>query len=132
MPFKDPEERKRRQRGYSAKFYSNNKALSQQRTKDSSRVRKRKWDAFKASLSCTVCGFKHLAAIDFHHVDPSTKTAAVHTFIQDGRFAAAYEEVKKCVALCANCHRIHHYNEHQATKTARRKAKKKKGPGGGP
>lgn len=132
MPFKDPEERKRRQRGYSAKFYSNNKALSQQRTKDSSRVRKRKWDAFKASLSCTACGVKHPAVIDFHHVDPSTKTAAVHTFIQDGRFAAAYEEVKKCVALCANCHRIHHYNEHQATKTARRKAKKKKGPGGGP
>ena len=132
MPFKDPEERKRRQRGYSAKFYNNNKALSQQRTKDSSRVRKRKWDAFKASLSCTVCGFKHPAVIDFHHVDPSTKTAAVHAFIQDGRFAAAYEEVKKCVALCANCHRIHHYNEHQATKTARRKAKKKKGPDGGP
>ena len=132
MPFKDPEERKRRQRGYSAKFYSNNKALSQRRTKDSSRVQKRKWEAFKASLSCTVCGFKHPAVIDFHHVDPSTKTAAVHAFIQDVRFAAAYEEVKKCVALCANCHRIHHYNEHQATKTARRKAKKKKGPDGGP
>ena len=132
MPIKDPDDRRRRQRKYAAKHYKNNKAKVIAGVKAQYAKQKAEWDAFKASLSCTVCGVKHPAVIDFHHVDPSTKTAAVHTFIQGGRFAAAYEEVKKCVALCANCHRIHHYNEHQATKTARRKAKKKKGPDGGP
>lgn len=131
MPIKDPEERKRRQREYSAKHYQNNKTKVLVGVKAQYIKQKAAWDAFKASLSCTVCGVKHPAVIDFHHVDPSTKTAGVHIFIKNGRFTAAYKEVKKCVALCANCHRIHHYNEHQATKAARREAKKK-GPDGGP
>ena len=117
MPIKDPDDRRRRQRKYAAKHYKNNKAKVIAGVKAQYAKQKAEWDAFKASLSCTVCGVKHPAVIDFHHVDPSTKTAAVHTFIQDSRFTAAYEEVKKCVALCANCHRIHHYNERVLGKT---------------
>lgn len=117
MPIKDPDDRRRRQRKYAAKHYKNNKAKVIAGVKAQYAKQKAEWDAFKASLSCTVCGVKHPAVIDFHHVDPSTKTAAVHTFIQDSRFTAAYEEIKKCVALCANCHRIHHYNERVLGKT---------------
>ena len=117
MPIKDPEERKRRQRGYSAKHYKNNKTKVLVGVKAQHTKQKAKWDAFKASLSCTVCGVNHPAVIDFHHVDPSTKTAGIQTLIKNGRFAAAYKEVKKCVALCANCHRIHHYNERVLGKT---------------
>ena len=125
MPLKDPEERKLRQREYSAKHYANNKAKTISRVKAVNRRNKNKWNEFKASLSCIVCGFSHPAVIDFHHVSPETKTAGVHTLVQRGRYAAAYEEIKKCVALCANCHRIYHYDEHQTVKRARKKAKKK-------
>jgi len=124
MPLKDPEKRKAKQKGYSAKYYAQNKAKTIARVKAVNRRNKIKWNEFKASLSCLVCGFSHPAAIDFHHVNPDTKTDNVHRLVQRGRYAAAYEETKKCVALCANCHRIHHYEEDQQRKQKRRKKKK--------
>jgi hypothetical protein len=119
MPIKDLDERRRKQREYSARYYANNKELSIARVKVQHHRDKAKWDEYKASLSCAVCGFSHPAVIDFHHVDPTTKTASVHVLVGNRRYAAARKEIKKCVALCANCHRIHHHEEHQA---------KKKGP----
>lgn len=132
MPFKDSKERKAKQKEYSAKYYAKNKEKTINRVKAVNRRNKTKWNEFKASLSCIVCGFSHPAVIDFHHIDPETKTDNVHRLVQRGRYAAAYEEVKKCATLCANCHRIHHYNEWAETRIKRRRAKKKKGPGGGP
>ena len=110
MPIKDPEERKRKQREYSARYYANNKELSIARTKAQHKKQKAKWGAYKDSLSCITCGFSHPAVIDFHHVDPATKTASVNVLVANRRYGAAREEIKKCVPLCANCHRIHHYN----------------------
>ena len=132
MPFKDSKERKAKQKEYSAKYYAQNKEKTINRVKAVNRRNKTKWNEFKASLSCIVCGFSHPAVIDFHHIDPETNTDNVHRLVQRGRYAAAYEEVKKCATLCANCHRIHHYNEWAETRIKRRRAKKKKGPGGGP
>jgi NADPH-dependent glutamate synthase beta subunit-like oxidoreductase len=131
MPIKDPEKRKAKQKEYSARYYAQNKKKTIDRVKAVNRRNKTKWNEFKASLSCIICGFSHPAVIDFHHVDPETKTDNVHRLVQRGRYAAAYEEIKKCVALCANCHRIHHHDQHQALKQQRKKAKKK-GPGRGP
>ena len=50
------------------------------------------------------------AIIDFHH-PPGTKTYGVNELVAKRKFAKVYEEIKKCVVLCANCHRIHHYDE---------------------
>jgi len=111
MPIKDPEERKRRQREYSAKYYVNNKELSIARVKARHAKNKKAWDFYKANLSCSKCGCSHPAALDFHHTDPATKTASVHTLVRDRRYTAARKEIKKCVVLCANCHRIHHHDE---------------------
>jgi len=132
MPFKDPKERKAKQKEYSAKYYAQNREKTINRVKAVNRRNKEKWNKFKSTLSCIVCGFSHPAVIDFHHIDPETKTDNVHVLVQRGRYAAAYEELKKCATLCANCHRIHHYNEWAETRIKRRRAKKKKGPGGGP
>jgi len=132
MPFKDPKELKAKQKEYSAKYYAQNREKTINRVKAVNRRNKEKWNKFKSTLSCIVCGFSHPAVIDFHHIDPETKTDNVHRLVQRGRYAAAYEELKKCATLCANCHRIHHYNEWAETRIKRRRAKKKKGPGGGP
>ena len=62
-------------------------------------------------LKCTKCGFDHHAALDFHHEDPTEKEYNVNRLVSDGRFKKAYAEIEKCIVLCANCHRIHHYEE---------------------
>ena len=123
MPIKDPEKKRERQRRYPAQYYANNKELVIARTRASRNKRKKEWEEFKRTLSCSVCGFSHPAAMDFHHL-PGTKKAGVHKLTQNGRFTEAYEEIKNCIVLCANCHRIHHYEESQDRKRRRRKKKK--------
>lgn len=60
---------------------------------------------------CQQCGYaKCPAAFDFHHLDPREKD-----FDISSRMAwtpAMETELKKCVLLCANCHREAHYGLH--------------------
>ncbi len=60
---------------------------------------------------CTKCGYdKCIAALDFHHVD---KTNKEFNIFEKGKTAwkKIIEELKKCILLCSNCHREHHWNE---------------------
>ena len=66
----------------------------------------------QAVASCTRCGASHPAIIDFHHVDRNDPDKhKVHQLFKSGKYKKAYEEIKKCLILCANCHRIHHWEE---------------------
>jgi len=47
---------------------------------------------------------------DFHHLDPSAKSFEIAPRL-DGNIDTIMEEVKKCIMLCSNCHRIRHYKE---------------------
>src|SRR3990172_6757083 len=67
---------------------------------------------FKAFLvrrlggKCMLCGYhKHLAALEFDHIDPSTKTTGIAILINKRKWKEAIEEAEKCRILCANCHR---------------------------
>ena len=111
MPYKDQEERKRKHKEYSRKYYEANKEKVKATSKLNRAVGKARWSAFKCTLKCTKCGFNHSAALDFHHENPKEKEHDVNRLISDGRFKKAYEEIEKCIVLCANCHRIHHYEE---------------------
>jgi predicted HNH restriction endonuclease len=71
-----------------------------------------KWHDYKLTLSCVQCGFSHPAVLDFHHVVYEDKQS-VGELARKGRITAAIEESKKCIPLCANCHRILHYNERE-------------------
>ena len=59
----------------------------------------------EAGGCCAVCGYERcLAALSFHHLDPSEKRLHVSA---DGRclaIATLRAEASKCVLLCANCH----------------------------
>ena len=85
--------------------YKNNKSTYIQNGLDG-----RRWFIeFKKTLKCERCGFSHPAALDFHHIDPSTKLFSF------GNINPVYknkekilDEIKKCEVLCSNCHRIHH------------------------
>ena len=111
MPYKDVSVRKSKHKEYSRNHYLANQEETKQRTKEAKAKLKEEWYAFKSTLKCAHCGFNHVAAMDFHHEDPKTKLGNVHEFISNGQFAKAYEEIKKCIVLCANCHRIHHHKE---------------------
>lgn len=56
---------------------------------------------------CTKCGYsKCLKALEFHHKDPTTKVKEVSYNRASVAMMAA--EAKKCILLCANCHREEH------------------------
>jgi hypothetical protein len=120
MPYKDKTIKQTKQKTYANTYYQNNKAKVLATTKASVKKYKEQWRSFKATLSCVKCGQNHPATLDFHHIDSSTKEASVNKLIKYRAFKRAMEEVKKCVVLCANCHRIHHHDERE-----NKKAKKK-------
>ena len=67
-------------------------------------------DLYKLEKGCFFCGYSRwAAALDLHHIDPSTKAfslANAHT----RSMQAIMEEIAKCVVVYANCHRALHNN----------------------
>jgi len=61
--------------------------------------------AYKATVGCD-CGENDPDCLDLHHRDPSKKSGQVSCFIHNRSQLEA--EVKKCVVICANCHRKKH------------------------
>jgi uncharacterized protein YjhX (UPF0386 family) len=123
MPYKDLEAKKKNQKLNTRAHYERNREAIKKRAAQLKRIKRAEWYAFKGSFSCIHCGFNHPAALDFHHVD-RTNYRSVNKLAQAGNYKAAKDEIKKCVALCANCHRIHHHEERVAVRH-KRKAKKK-------
>lgn len=102
-------------REHRKKWYDNNKESEREKAKVRQKQRRidfNKWYyEYKSSLSCIECGFSHPAALDFHHRDKSDKEfnpSKMRDYTNKERFL---KEIEKCDVLCANCHRILHYNE---------------------
>ena len=71
-------------------------------------VKKRKKDLVSLfGGRCCICGFDAFQeALEFHHIDPSTKSFGLtdsNAVIK--ALEKQLEEARKCVLLCANCHR---------------------------
>lgn len=56
---------------------------------------------------CVKCGEERKCSIDFHHIDPTTKTVTLSSS-SVGK-AKILDEVTKCICLCKNCHSEFHY-----------------------
>jgi hypothetical protein len=121
MPHKDQKTKAERQKGYAKTYYEKNKETVKATSKKNAKTYKDKWRSFKATLSCVQCGQNHVATLDFHHVDSSTKEGSVNQLAKNRAYKRAMEEVEKCIVLCANCHRIHHYEERLAAKNKKKK-----------
>jgi len=115
LPYKDKDKRAQHAKKYGAEWYQRNRDLTLERTRKRKKQKRQEWHDFKAGLSCLFCGFSHPAAIDFHHPESNGETK-VSTYAQRGQWKRAYAEAKKCQPLCANCHRILHYNEREGEK----------------
>lgn len=76
------------------------------------RIRMSKRQEFLDTLktSCAKCGESRVWVVQFHHIDPEQKGfdigsgSKIHKSKED-----VVQEVKKCVCLCANCHKEFHY-----------------------
>lgn len=135
MPYKDPKVKEAKQKIYSKTYYKKNKQSVLAKTATRKRATKRKWIAFKAKQKCYHCGAKHPAIIDFHHVIRDKTKRSVNLLVNSlHNYQAAMEEIKKCIPLCSNCHRILHWKEktiakRRATIRRRRLKSKKKATG---
>jgi transposase len=59
----------------------------------------------EAGGRCVVCGYDEChAALEFHHLDPSTKKFSLSMRGVTRSLASSRAEAAKCVLLCANCH----------------------------
>lgn len=125
MPFKDPEQRKARQKEYSKRWYEKNKQQHMRKVAKNKRGRRNDWINYKAEQKCVHCGAQHPAIIDFHHVVRDATKQSVNRLAANCRWKEARKEAEtKCIPLCANCHRIFHWNEEQKAKKKRNKKRK--------
>jgi len=65
-------------------------------------------DQFKSR--CADCGNNDKRVLDFHHLNEKTKGVATLRVAGYSRDRIV-KEIKKCIVLCANCHRIKHWDE---------------------
>jgi transposase-like protein len=61
----------------------------------------------EAGGRCALCGFReHPAALQFHHLDPSTKDFHLSHAGSTRSIRRMRTEAEKCILLCANCHAL--------------------------
>jgi len=76
------------------------------------------YNNYKKTLQCSRCPEKHPGVLEFHHEDPTIKDDNITSMVHHGTLKnkeAILTEMKKCVVLCANCHRKEHWMQTQVT-----------------
>lgn len=112
MPYKCKKKRRERQKEYSGSHYQRNKEKVRARSAENRKRYRAAWVQYKSEQKCSHCGFSHPAVIDFHHTDPKPDDEKINKLTSGGQFEKARKEAEeKCIPLCANCHRILHWNE---------------------
>jgi hypothetical protein len=108
------------------KYYQANKNNPEFKLKCYKRTRRKQIEnakefyEYKKTLKCSNCPENHPACLDFHHLDPNEKEFLITKLIQSKK--KLKEELKKCIVLCANCHRKFHF-EQRGNKNVRYKTK---------
>lgn len=126
MPYKNPIVRAQKNAEANKRWYQKNKVKHKAGTAKNRKDYRALWVEFKETQECFMCGFDHPATIDFHHVIREGKLV-VSTLVRNGSYSKAMEEVMtKCIALCANCHRILHWQERIDAKKAGKMRRKRK------
>lgn len=89
---------------YAARSRAANKRMNQKRiAKKMAPVRE------AAERGCALCGEVESVCLDFHHLDPATKSFDVSQSARQRKNEAEIRaEIQKCVVLCGNCHRKLH------------------------
>jgi len=103
------------QKLYKDNWYRNNKKHHMKISKCAERIRhaalKSEINHYKISCGCQNCSYNFSpAALDFHHIDDTFKEANISTMLKNSvSRTKIWQEIKKCIVLCANCHREEHH-----------------------
>jgi len=78
-------------------------------------ARRKYWiSKYKVSVGCSSCGYKeHASALDFDHLDDGEKEFHIAQTMGRKNLKVLFTEIRKCRVLCANCHRVHSYEQAQ-------------------
>lgn len=121
MAYKDPEKHKAYNKAWNEKnkdrkkeknkaWYEKNKDRIKARTSARYEANRKYINKIKAN-PCSRCGgIFPPSAMEFHHIDPETKTDKKSGRGVDPSWCIEKinEEVEKCILVCANCHRTIH------------------------
>lgn len=78
------------------------------RSRKNSKAIRVKFQEWKQTQHCCICGEKSVECLDLHHIDPNEKEGNVSQLGHFGSWKRVEEEIVKCVVVCANCHRKIH------------------------
>ena len=94
MPYKDPQ----RQKQALHEFYLKKGG-----------ERKKWYRDFMENKSCAYCPESTTVCLDWHHIDPSSKKGEIARMVKTRHpMEKVFEELEKCICVCANCHRKIH------------------------
>lgn len=97
------------------KYQTNRKLNSAQYNKKFRGIAREKMKESRAIFDskCSLCGFNKIqSALEFHHLNPSTKKYTISRLIKSGnKDKELKEELEKCILVCANCHAGIHNGE---------------------
>ena len=90
------------------KYYEKNKEEIYRKKRE--RLKNRKKELVKLlGGKCSICGYnKCINALDFHHKNKDNKEGNLAHIIKDSSKENSLKEIKKCILVCANCHREIH------------------------
>jgi hypothetical protein len=72
-------------------------------------VNRKKFLEYKKTLKCERCETSDFRILEFHHV--GNKDHNISNMVNHGYgWRRIEEEIKKCIPLCCNCHRLEHWN----------------------
>jgi hypothetical protein len=73
---------------------------------------KKEVEIIKQERGCSQCKISDFRVLDFHHEE--NKNENIADMIRNGcSLKTILQEIEKCRVLCANCHRILHYEENR-------------------
>jgi len=101
-----------RKHGKTEYYINNNKVYCKHCRSENVKKRRKKLKRMSVELlggKCQICGYsKCINALEFHHLENFTKDFGISAQGFTRSWLKIKEELKKCMLLCANCHREIH------------------------
>lgn len=105
-----------RSRLYYQSHTQKHREATRKRRQERRKLLKQRIEDIKRQLECRICGESDIVCLDFHHLDPATKEFEIAMAMNDEwPWEKVLAEIRKCVCLCANCHRKVHAGRFEVT-----------------
>ncbi len=94
-------------------------AVQKKKHRELAKERNRRYvSQYKEYHKCAKCGEGRAVCLDLHHTAPTTKLFEFNKAYKRS-IRSIEAELKKCIVVCANCHRLIHAEQEFAKQTER-------------